>query len=155
MSSLRDRIKSREVRVSESFQDIALKSGGARTQIVSSGLDLSVGTPTTTFSVSGGEAVNKQALRTIPAAANQAVDTGAATGAGQFRKVLVCISDAGAVTQVVGSTAGSQATAPTPAQPNGDVVVVGTIEVPASFTPGTTAVTAAMLKKAAYFGATA
>ena len=67
----------------------------------------------------------------------------------QFRKVLVERNAAGAVVQVVGAAATSQADAP---MPKGDAarISIGWIEVPASFVPGTTALTAAMLKKQAY-----
>lgn len=68
------------------------------------------------------------------------------TSAGQFRKDLISIDAAGTITVTAGTVAASQGAAVKPACP-ANQVELGWIEVPASFTAGTTDVTAGMLKQ--------
>lgn len=79
------------------------------------------------------------------AAANNIAPPGASTAAGGFRKVLVCIDSAGAVSTVAGAIASAQELAPQPETP-AEKLAIGVIELPASFTSGTTAVTTDMCK---------
>lgn len=65
-----------------------------------------------------------------------AVAVGAATGAGEYKCILISIDDGGTLTQTV-SDAYSAAPVPIPAIPNGDCPVAS-VQIPASFVPGTT-----------------
>lgn len=86
----------------------------------------------------GGVAYNK-------AAANNIAAPGVSTGAGEFRKVLICIDSAGTVSTVAGNIAASQAAAAQPDVP-ANKIGVGVIELPESFASGTTNVTVGMCK---------
>lgn len=86
----------------------------------------------------GGVVYNKEAANNIAA-------PGASTGAGEFRKVLIHINAAGTVAAAAGEIAASQELAKLPATP-ADTLPIGVIELPASFTSGTTNVTAGMCK---------
>lgn len=105
---------------------------------------LAVGTTATKFKVSaftyslGGQVLAK-------AAADSIAFPGASTGAGQFRKVLICIDAAGAVSTVAGDIAASQVAALLPEATAG-TLPIGYLELPAAFTSGTTSVTAPMCK---------
>jgi len=61
-----------------------------------------------------------------------------ATGASQFKKLRVEIDSAGAVTVKEGATAGAHENAPVPKR-TANRCTIGWIQIPASFTPGTTA----------------
>lgn len=145
----RDLLKTRPQRVGEVLSNVHLKAGQANSQVVLWGADVAVGAPTTTFAVTAGEVVIGQAIVAIAAVATSAVPAGAATAVGEFRKVLVEVNAAGVVSTVVGDKAASQAAATIPA---GDptCISVGVLELPASFVPGTTVVTAAMCKDVLY-----
>lgn len=146
----RNTIKTRARRLGEVLTGVGLKSGQADSQTILWGLGLTQnGADADEFDLAAGEVVLAQAITSIAASAGVEVAAGAATGVGEFRKVLVEVNAAGAITQVVGEKAASQAAAKLPA---GDPtrISVGYIEIPASFTPGTTACTNAMLKSVAY-----
>lgn len=146
----RDVIKSRPQRVGEVLTNVHLKAGQANSQVVLHGLGLTQnGADADEFDVAAGEVVLAQSIVPVTATAGVEVAAGAATGAGEFRKVLVEVAADSGVHQVVGDKAASQAAAKLPA---GDParISIGYIEIPASFTPGTTACTNAMLKKVLY-----
>ena len=149
-ASPRDVIKTRAQRIGEVYSQLHLKNGQADSQLVSFGGDLGVGTTNTRFKVNDTELVLGQAIVNKTAEDNIVVDATASTAAGQFRKVLVEANASGTISQKVGAIASAQADAVLP-KGDTDKVSVGWIEVPASFTPGTTAVTAAMLKKMPYW----
>lgn len=146
-ASLRNQLKSRVQRLGEVLTHSHLKSGQADSQVILQGCDL--GFSTVSFTIAVGEVVLAGAVVALAATGATAVPAGAATAAGQFRKVLIEKDSANAVSTVVGNIAADQASAVLPA---GDPtkISVGYIEVPASFTPGTTSLTAPMLKKVAY-----
>lgn len=148
----RDLLKSRQWRLGEALNHNALKTGQANSQVVLWGSAPAVGTPTTGFDVPAGEAVLAQALVTWAAVTANAVPAGAATAAGQFRKVLIERDATGAIFTVVGAV--STVDQPSAALPAGDPtkISVGWLELPAAFTPGTTALTAAMCKAMPYTG---
>lgn len=146
----RDLLKTRPQRVGEVLSNVHLKAGQANGQVIVWGCTLAVGTPTTGLDITAGEVTIGQALVALAASAANAVPAGAATAAGQFRKVLVERKADGTVVFVVGAIAAAQADAPLPKSPNADAISLGWIEVPASFTPGTTALTAGMLKPVLY-----
>jgi len=75
--------------------------------------------------------------------------SGANTGSGEYRKSLICIDSAGTVTLVHGTVAASQGAAALPS-PTANTVPVGYLEIPASFTSGSTNVTAGMIKRYAH-----
>lgn len=80
--------------------------------------------------------------------ANKAANTniaapGASTSAGEFRKILISGNAAGTITATAGAIAASQALAALPTLP-ADNVPLAYLELPASFTSGTTDVTAGM-----------
>lgn len=79
------------------------------------------------------------------AAANNIAPPGSSTDAGQYRKVLICIDEAGAVSTVAGAIAATQAAALAPMTP-ANKLPIGVLELPASFTSGTTPVTSDMCK---------
>lgn len=145
----RDLLKTRAARVGEVYSDNALKNGQANSQLVSFGCVLAVGGTNTQLAVSAGEFVLAQAIVPFAAVTAQVIPGGAATGAGQFMKVLVESNAAGALTLTPGVIAGSQAAA---ALPLGDPtkISLGWIEIPASFVPATTALTGGMLKQMVY-----
>lgn len=78
-------------------------------------------------------------------ATNNIAPPGASTDAAQYRKVLVCIDDAGTISTVAGDIAATQAAAELPATP-ANKLAIGVLELPASFTSGTTPVTTDMCK---------
>ena len=104
--------------------------------------NLAPGGTNTNFQVSAFTYVLAGVARS-KAAANNIAPPGASTDAGQCRKVLICIDDAGAVTTVAGDIAATQADAPLPSTPAGKLAI-GVLELPESFVSGTTAVTAGM-----------
>lgn len=105
---------------------------------------LAVGTDTNEFKVSafsyklGGVTYNKAAQDDI----SEPLTT---TGAGEFVKELICIDSAGTISLVAGDAAATQAAATLPDVP-ANKLAIGYIEVPESFTPGTSNVTSGMLK---------
>lgn len=106
--------------------------------------ELAPGSDDTDFQVSafhykiGGVAYYK-------AAADDIAPPGASTSAGEFRKVLLSINTAGAITATAGTIAASQALAELPDTPSGQLPIAY-IELPASFTSGSTSLTAGMCK---------
>lgn len=106
--------------------------------------DLRPGTVTTDYQVSAfafsaaGQAFTKAAAQRTTAGLTN-------TAAGQFRKVRVQIDSAGALTEKEGGVASAQVNAPLPRR-TANRTTVGWIEIPASFTYGTTAFTAGMFK---------
>jgi len=68
-----------------------------------------------------------------------AVAAGAATGAAEYKCILISVDDGGTLTQTV-SDAHSAAPVPIPDIPNGDCPVAS-VQIPPSFVPGTTAFT--------------
>lgn len=105
---------------------------------------LAVGTDTNEFKVSAftyklnGVTYNK-------AAQDDVAEPLTTTEADEFVKELIVIDSAGTVSLVAGEVAESQAEAELPETPE-DKLPIGYIEVPASFTPGTSNVTTGMLK---------
>lgn len=78
-------------------------------------------------------------------AATDDIDQPATTTiADEFAKDLISVDDAGSVTVTGGVIAATQGAAVKPAVPAGEVEI-GYIEIPASFTPGSTDVTSGML----------
>jgi hypothetical protein len=139
--------------IGEVASNLAQQSGHADSQLVFWGCTLSQGTTTTKFNLAAGEVSLAQAMVSIAAVVDTSVPAGAATGAGEFRKVLVEVDGAGAVSTVVGdkvTTAQTDAVLPAG---NAAKISVGYLEIPASFTPGTTVVTNGMCKAVAYSGA--
>lgn len=106
--------------------------------------ELAPGSDDTDFQVSafhykiGGVAYYK-------AAADDIAPPGASTTSGQFRKVLLSIDTAGAITATAGAVAASQAAAVLPDTPDGDLPIAY-LELPASFTSGSTSITSGMCK---------
>lgn len=147
-SLARDLLKTRAQRIGEVYQLLHLKTGQADSQLVSFGGDLTF--TTVTFAVSDLEAVLGQAIVNKAAQTGIAVLAGTDTAAGQFRKVLIQMDAAGTITQKSGAIAGTQADAIKPA-PDTDKISLGWLELPASFVPGTTNLTLAMLKKEPYW----
>lgn len=80
------------------------------------------------------------------AAADNIAAPGTSTAAGEFLKVLVCIDSAGTVSVVAGEKAATQALAELPDTP-ANKLAIGYLEIPESFTSGTTNVTAGMCKR--------
>lgn len=72
--------------------------------------------------------------------------TGISTTSVQFRKVAICMTDAGVYTPRAGAVAASQAAALIPVC-DVDEVEVAYLELPASFTGASTSLTAAMVKQ--------
>lgn len=88
----------------------------------------------------GGVTYNK-------AAADNIAPPGASTTDSQFRKVLLSIDTAGDITATAGAVSTvSQADAALPDTPSGELPI-GYLELPNSFTSGTTSVTAGMCKR--------
>lgn len=146
----RDLLKTRVSRLGEVLSQNALKNGQANSQVVLWGLAISQGTTITKFNVAAGEVVLAQADVAIAAVVDTSVPAGAVTGAGEFRKVLVEVKADGTVATVVGDKVTTvQADAKLP-KGNTDAISIGWLEIPASFTPGTTTVTAGMCKALAY-----
>lgn len=156
----RDALKTRRQRIGEVYSLNQLQAGQANSQLVSFGCTIAPGTSNTTVGVSVGEFVIGQAVIAFAGVATGiAVPGGAATSASQFCKVLVEIdaNNAGAQTSSnVFLTAGpltavSQAAATLPAL-TAARIAIGWLEIPNSFTPGTTAVTSGMCRQVAYWG---
>lgn len=152
MASLaRDLLKTRFQRIGEVFQLGHYKAGQADSRIVAFGGDLTVHTTNTQFAVSdltaviGGQLVDKAAQTAI------AVAGGAATGASQFVKVLIQMDAAGTITQKVGAIVTTQQSDAIKPSEDLDKISLGWLEIPASFVPGTTVLTTAMLKKEPYW----
>lgn len=148
----RDLLKTRAQRVGEVLSNVHLKAGQANSQVILSGCDVTTWSDADEFATTAGEIVLGGVVVAIAATNNNEVAVGAATAAGEFRKVLIEAKADGSVVQVVGDKAATQATAKLP-DGNTDAVSIGYLEVPASFTPGTTAVTTGMIKDAVYHGA--
>jgi hypothetical protein len=146
----RDLLKTRSQRVGEVLSNVHLKAGQANGQVVISGCDVAVGTTAAKVKVTAGEVVIAGAIATIALADNQTLAAAATTAAGQFRKVLVEVNAAGAVSFKYGAVSTvDQASALLPAG-DADKISVGYLEIPASFTADTTAVTSGMCKDMAY-----
>jgi len=84
---------------------------------------------TTNYAISG-------VVRTLTGANEVAVAAGSTTTAGQFRCITLSVSAAAALTQTVSDVAAAAPVTP-PTPPTADCVLA-TIQIPASFTPGTT-----------------
>lgn len=80
------------------------------------------------------------------AAADDIAPPGVSTSSGEFRKVLLSINAAGAITATGGDVAASQAAAALPDTPSGQLPI-GYLELPASFTSGAASLTAGMCKQ--------
>lgn len=147
----RDLTKTRTRRILDVVQQAALKAGGANTQIVLDGCALAVGGTPTQLAVVAGEVFIGGALTPIAAIPLTPLPAGAATAAGQVRKVAVDVNALGVVVLTVGALSpdGTQASAVLPQTPV-DSITIGWIEIPASFVVGTTNLTGAMLKPMPY-----
>lgn len=143
----RNLLKTRAQRLGEVLSHNHLKSGQADSQQIVTGCTGAANG--VAFDVAAGEVVLHQVLQTLAASTAVAVTAGASTAAGEFRKVLVAKKADNSIVQTVGDKAASQALAKLPA---GDVTAIDLfwLEIPASFVPGTTAVTAGMIKPVAY-----
>lgn len=143
----RDLGKPRAQRLAEVMSSIQLQAGQPNAQQIIFGLELEANAKA--FNVSGGEFAPDGVSQPIAVVAKNAVavTAGAATGVGQVCLVLVELDKTGAVFQTVSAIVGANPVLPplTAAR-----IAVGFIEIPASFTPGTTAVTAGMLKAIKY-----
>lgn len=80
------------------------------------------------------------------AAADDIAAPGASTSSGEFRKILLSINAAGTITATAGAVAASQALAELPSTPTGELPI-GYLELPASFTSGSTSLTTGMCKQ--------
>lgn len=107
---------------------------------------LAQGTTTTQFKnaafgfMLGGQVYAKAAVDgTAPGA-------GANTTGAQYRKTLIAINASGTISMVHGDTAATQAAAVIP-DPVADTLPIGYLEIPVSFTSGTTDVTSGMIKR--------
>lgn len=151
----RDLLKTRPQRISEVMQLLHYKAGQADSQIVAFGGDLLVDATTTKFATTDLVAVLAQGLVDKSAQTAIVVLAGTDTAAGQFRKVLVQMDASGTISQKSGAlSTTTQADAVKPA-PDTDKISLGWLELPASFVPGTTVLTTAMLKKEPYWTWTA
>ena len=143
----RDVFKTRAARIGEVFTLLHLKTGQANSQLVAFGGDLTF--TTTTLNISQLCAVLGQ-LIIDKAASTVATTTAISTAAAQFRKAVIEMDSAGVITIRAGDIAISQALAVRPTD-DPTKIILGHIEVPASFTGGTTALTQPMLVKEAYW----
>lgn len=143
----RDLLKPRAQRLAEVFQSEQLQAGQANAQQIIYGLELSA--ETKKFGITAGEyAPDGVSLPvTIKAITGQSVAAGAATSSGQKCIVLVEINAKEEVFQTVSALTGG-----TPVLPalTAGRIAIGFIEIPESFTVGTTEVKAAMLKAVKY-----
>lgn len=80
------------------------------------------------------------------AGADNIMAPGTSTGADEFLKILVCIDSSGTVSVVAGEKAATQAAAELPDTP-ANKLAIGYLEIPESFTSGTTSVTSGMCKR--------
>lgn len=141
----RDLLKTRAFRIEEAFRQAALRSGMADGELVAFGGNLSPHTTNTQLAVSdtcaliGGAIIDKAAQGAI------AVPAGATTGANQECKVLIELDASGTITLTAGAVASTGASV-RPAE-NPARVTLGVINVGASFTPGTTALTGLLVKE--------
>lgn len=156
----RDALKTRRQRIGEVYALNQLQAGQANSQLVSFGCQLVPGTTNTSLGITVGEFVIGQTVVPFAGIATGiAVPAGAQTSSIQFCKVLVEVdgNNAGAQTSAnVFLTAGplvtgSQSAAPLPAL-TPTRIAIGWLEIPSSFTPGSTALTAGMCKQVAYWG---
>lgn len=113
-----------------------------------SGGALSPNATTTLFDIAVGFYCVNGLLITGAAASAQVLPDGINTTGSQCRKVLVSIKQDGAYAFTNGDAAATQGAALKPALPAGSCEV-GYIEVPVSFTKGSTAVTSGMCKQTA------
>ena len=145
----RDLLKSRATRLGEVLHLNGLKAGQSNSQVVLWGnLITPTSGATETFDVSDGEFVLAQAIVQASASAANAL-TGAGTSASEYRKVLIERNASGTVSIKVGTAAASQDDAELPAGDT-DKISIGHIEVPASFTVGTSLITEAMIVQMDY-----
>lgn len=103
------------------------------------------GTTTTKFKTSADTHYILAGKHHKKAATDDIAQPASTTNGSQYAKDLISINASGTVTVTAGTKAASQGAAVKPDVP-ADNVELGWIEVPASFTPGTTDVTAGMLK---------
>jgi len=106
--------------------------------------DLAPGTDTKKFKV-GAFSYMLDGVVYNKASADDIAAPGFSTEAAEFRKVLLCIDSAGTITTVGGEIAASQALAEAP-EPTADTLPIGILELPASFTSGSTSITSGMCK---------
>lgn len=145
----RDALKQRPQRLGEVYDLIYKKAGQANSQCVTFGGDLLVGTDTHKFAIGPvAYVVGQSEVINLSVSADQTV--AATVASGTFLKVLVELDAAGVVTQTIGQgVSTSQADAVLP-KGNTGRITIGWLEL-TNFTPGTTTVTTAMLKKMAYW----
>lgn len=141
----RDLLKTRAQRVMEVYNSVQLQSGQANSQLVGFGCVLAPGGTNTQLAISAGEYVLGQSIINFPAVTGQLL-TGLGftnTAAGQSCLVLV-EADATQPTPVLTLTQGVIVSSGTPVlpQPTSTKIVLGYLAIPASFTFGTTALTA-------------
>jgi hypothetical protein len=148
----RDLLKTRRQRLGEVYSALHRNDGAFDVQLVSFGGDLTVNGTAQQFDIAAWEAVINQAVVNHAALTAQTVPAGATTDAATFRKVLLEVDAAGTLTKTVGVGAADQASAVKPA-PTVNRIEIGWLELPNSFTAGTTALTAGMLKKTPYWAA--
>lgn len=141
----RDLLKPRQQRNWEVFQALQYQQGQSNSQLVTFGCVLAPGGTNTQLAISAGEYALAQSLIQLPAVTAQLL-TGLGltnTGAGQSCLVLV-EADATQPTPLLTFTQGVIVSAGTPVlpQPTPTRIVLGYLAVPASFTFGTTPLTA-------------
>lgn len=112
-----------------------------------SGGSLAVATPGPVIDVAALAAVINGVYVTKTAASTQTITTCGNTSTAQYRKCTVCVDAAGTLAYRTGAIAASQAAATKPPCRDNEVEVAY-IELPPSFTSGTTTVTAGMLQQA-------
>lgn len=137
----RDLGKPRAQRLSEVFTSEQLQAGQANAQQIIYGLELEA--ESKAFAISKGEYAPDGVSLPVALAAKtaQVVNVGATTTTGQKCFILVEVNAAGEVFQTV-----SAITTGTPVLPSltAGRIAIGYLSIPASFTPGTTAVTGGM-----------
>jgi hypothetical protein len=143
----RDVFKTRAARIGEVFTLLHLKTGQANSQLVAFGGDLTF--TTFTLNISQTCAVLGQAI-IDKAASSVATTVAVSTGAAQFMKAVIEMDASGVITIRAGVIAASQLLAVRPTD-DPTKIILGHIEIPASFTGGTTTLSQPMLIKEAYW----
>lgn len=152
-ASPRDLLKPRSQRLLEVAESVQLQSGLADGQYVTFGCLLAPGATNTQLAISAGEYAIGGLLIELPAVTAQALGALGLTNtaAGQTCYVLV-EADNAQPTPNLTFTQSAIVTVGTPVlpSPNAARIALGYLSIPASFTFGTTALTAGMCKQIAY-----
>lgn len=145
----RDLLKPRMQRIREVAESVQQQAGQANSQQIIYGCGLVVGSTKTDFTIDAGEVTFDGVSQPVEVAqvANTAVAAGAALSAGQNCYVLVELDKEGKTHQTVSAITGG-----TPVLPalTAERIAVGYLTLKGAFTPGTTELTAEMLKPIAY-----